>query len=100
MTNSALYQRFQFYTVEINQRPFYQGVSLPSRSHTLNGQLIVVLASWFMGDHDVLPNEWALTPVGQNATELFTRAGIIWIASGDVKYINNKPDNEALKTLY
>ena len=67
----------------IVMRPEYHGRKVKERCAALDGEVIDLQPLWLMDRDDPYPDEWALTTPG-SCEELFRRAGISWIASGDV----------------
>ena len=64
----------------IRIRSSHQGRPMREDMTPLNGQVIELVALWFMGEQDPYPGEWALGSAS-GGQEL---APANWIASGDV----------------
>ena len=78
-------------TCKVQIRQSYQGRPMRKDMAAINGQVVSLIALWYMGDHDAYPGEWALGS-SSGGREL---GPAHWIASGDVVPVQEKGADHA-----
>jgi hypothetical protein len=78
-------QRGKNIKCRVKLRKSYDGREMKPCCKQLDGKNLELYVLWKMNDDDPYPNEWAL---GEREAGELMKAGITWVASGDVEILN------------
>ncbi len=84
-------EQYTKYTCVVRQRKEYKDRPLRESCEILEGiKLEGMLASWLMDEDDPYPGEFAMCPTRRVEMEIFAKAEVYWIASGDLEVKNER----------